>query len=295
MTYAFIAAEREKDPPQYTVTFMCRMLNVRRQGFYEWLDRELTHQQQRDATLTEKIRHIMDRHRHRLGTRRVREQLARLGEQVSHKRVHRLMQAAGLRCRHPVRWRVTTTRADEQAGLVDHLERDFTANKPDEKWVGDITYLDTGQGWAYLATVLDCYSRKIVGWRLDTHLRTELVTGALRDAIARRQPSDTLFHSDRGSQYTSYTFRNMCTEHNIRPSVGATGICFDNSVAESFFATLKKELIHGRSWPTISELRMAMFQFIEGYYNRHRPHSTLNYRTPEEQEDEFATLTMTAA
>lgn len=295
MKYSVIAAERDKEPSQYTVTFMCDMLDVRRQGYYEWLDKEPTRQQRRDETLTETITAIMERHRHRLGTRRVRNQLARLGEKVSHKRVHRLMQAAGLHCRYPRRRRGKTPQQEEQATLTDLIQRDFTAESPDEKWVGDITYLATDEGWAYVAIVLDCYSRKIVGWKLDTHLRTELVTDALGDAITRRDPSDTIFHSDRGCQYTSYAFRKYCRNNDIRPSVGATGICFDNSVAESFFATLKKELFHGHRWASINDLRIAVFQFIEGYYNRHRPHSTNHYRTPEEQENAFAKLTLTAA
>lgn len=295
MKYSFIAAERDTESPQYSVTFMCDVLKVRRQGYYEWLDRETTQQQRHDETVTQKIVAIMDRHRHRLGTRRVRHQLARLGERVSHKRVHRLMQAAGLQCRHPRRRRTTTSRPTEQGELADLVQRDFTAEAPDEKWVGDITYLATGEGWAYLATVLDCYSRKIVGWRLDTHLRAELATDALGDAISRRNPNRIIFHADRGCQYTSHVFRRFCRNNDIRPSVGATGVCFDNSVAESFFATLKKELVHGRSWSTVSELRTAVFQFIEGYYNRHRPHSMMNYRTPEEQEDEFAKLALTTA
>ena len=295
MKYSFIAAEREKESPQCTVTFMCNVLQVRRQGYYEWLDKQTNQRQRHDETLTEKIVAIMDRHRHRLGTRRVRNQLARLGERVSHKRVHRLMQAAGLQCRRRRRRSRSSPQEEQATTLTDLVQRDFTAESPDEKWVGDITYLPTDEGWTYLATVLDCYSRKIVGWRLDTHLRTELVTDALGDAIARRDPDNTIFHSDRGCQYTSYAFREFCRDNNIRPSVGATGICFDNSVAESFFATLKGELFHGRSWSTINELRMAVFQFIEGYYNRHRPHSTINYRTPEEQEDKFAKLTLKTA
>lgn len=198
MKYSFIAAERDTESPQCTVTFMCNVLDVRRQGYYEWLGKETTQQQRRDTSLTEKIVSIMDRHRHRLGTRRVRNQLARLGEQVPHKRVHRLMQDAGLRCRHPRRRRTTTSDPTEQGELADLVQRDFTAKSPDEKWVGDITYLATGEGWMYLATVLDCYSRKIVGWRVDTHLRTELVTEALADAMTHRTSNGTIFHSDRG-------------------------------------------------------------------------------------------------
>ena len=293
--YAFIAAQLDEDPDRYTVTFMCWMLSVRRQGFYEWQKKTPSQRQCRDETLTEKITAIMQRHRHRLGVRRVRTLLAQQGERVAHKRVHRLMRAAALRCRHPRRYRVTTTRGSDQTGMVDLVQRDFTATRPDEKWVGDITYLATETGWAYLATVLDCYSRKIVGWRLDTHLRTNLVTDALHDAITRRRPSATIFHSDRGCQYTSHTFRKLCANNSIRPSVGATGVCFDNSVAESFFATLKKELVHGHRWADVNEIHLAVFQYIEGYYNRHRPHSTVNYRTPEEHENEFAKLTLTAA
>jgi transposase InsO family protein len=294
--YAFIAAQLDANAG-YSVTFMCRLLQVRRQGFYDYRHGKTVGARTRqDATLTDAIREIMAEHRNRLGVRRVRRELARAGHRVSHKRVHRLMRAADLRCRHPRRYKVTTVRGAEGAGLVDLVNRDFSASAPGQKWVGDITYIDTRAGWAYLATVIDCYSRKVVGWAVATHLRTDLVTDALTNALATHPPRPAvIFHSDRGCQYTSHQFRTLCRKHNIRPSVGATGICFDNSVAESFFATLKKECFHGAVWRDAHAVRIAAFEFIEGYYNRRRPHSTIGYRTPQEYEAEFDEIRSNAA
>jgi putative transposase len=293
--YAYIAAQLQAKAG-YTIAFMCRMLQVRRQGFYDWKKQVPAQRQRRDTTLTEKIRDIMKEHKQRLGVRRVRRKLARAGHRVSHKRVHRLMRVAGLRCKHPRPYKVTTVRGAEQPGLVDLVARDFTASAPGEKWVGDITYVDTCSGWSYLATVIDCYSRKVVGWSVSTHLRTDLVKDALKNALATHPPQpEVIFHSDRGCQYTSHEFRRFCDRQQVRPSVGRTGCCFDNSVAESFFATIKKELLHGEVWPDAHAVRLAVFHYIEGYYNRHRPHSTIDYRSPEEHEAEFDTLQSNAA
>jgi putative transposase len=293
--YAFIAAQLQAKAG-YAVAFMCRMLDVRRQGFYEWRRGTVSSRKRRDALLTDKIREIMAAHRHRLGVRRVRRELARAGYRVSHKRVHRLMRAAELRCKHPRPYKVTTVRGAEHAGLVDLVNRDFTASAPGEKWVGDITYIDTCSGWAYLATVLDCYSRKVVGWAVATHLRTDLVLDALKNALATQPPRpEVIFHSDRGCQYTSHQFRKFCARNGVCPSVGATGICFDNAVAESFFATIKKECFDGQIWLDPHAVRIAAFEYIEGYYNLRRPHSTIGYRTPQEHEAEFDKLTDNAA
>lgn len=295
MKYEFIAAQLQAKAG-YSVAFMCRMLNVRRQGFYEWQQQKPSQRARRDETLTEKIREIMREHKQRLGVRRVRRKLARAGHRVSHKRVHRLMRAAGLRCKHPRPYKVTTVRGAEHDGLVDLVGRDFTASAPGEKWVGDITYIDTCSGWVYLATVIDCYSRKVVGWSVATHLRTDLVSDALKNALATHPPQPgVIFHSDRGCQYTSHEFRRLCHRRGVRPSVGATGVCFDNAVAESFFGTIKKELLHGQIWPDAHSVRVAVFQYIEGYYNRIRPHSTLDYRSPAEHEAEFDKLRSNAA
>jgi putative transposase len=184
------------------------------------------------------------------GVRRMRAGLAALGHLVSHKRVHRLMQAAGLRGRHPRAWKRTTIGGDRPVPAPDLIGRDFTAALPDTKWCGDVTYIKTWDGWAYFATVIDLYSRKVIGWAVAAHMRTSLITAALDMALAaRKPPPGVVFHSDRGCQYTSSVFATYCAENEIRRSLGRTGICYDNAVSESFFATYKKELIHTRPWP----------------------------------------------
>jgi putative transposase len=275
---------------------MCRMLGVSRQGFYQWRDRPPSKQALDDAALTERIKKIHAGHGGRVGVRRVRDELARAGVVCSHKRVHRLMRAAGLRSVHPKPYKRTTLPDRFDPGLTDLLARDFTPTAPDLAWVGDITYVKTWQGWAYLATVIDCYSRRVVGWAIAEHMRTDLIIDALRMAIiTRNPPPGVIFHSDRGSQYTSDEFRTFCRRNGVRPSVGRTGICYDNAVAESFFATLKKELIHIRPWPTIDKLRTAVFEHIESYYNRRRRHSTIGYDTPIEYEYKYALTRLQAA
>jgi transposase InsO family protein len=169
------------------------------------------------------------------------------------------------------------------------MDRDWSPAGPDMAWVGDVTYIKTWQGWAYLATVIDCYSRRVVGFAIADHMRTELIMDALKMAVTHRNPpSGVIFHSDRGAQYTSYEFRDFCRDNGVRPSVGRTGVCYDNAVAESFFATLKKEIIHLHPWPTLALLRTAVFEYIESYYNRRRRHSTLGYDTPIECEHQYA-------
>jgi len=167
----------------------------------------------------------------------------------------------------------------------DLIGRSFTADKPNQKWCGDITYIKTFHGWAYVATVIDLHSRTLIGWAADDHMRTSLITDALDMAIThRRPPKGVIFHSDRGTQYTSKEFDRYCNDHDIRRSLGRTGICYDNAVSESFFATYKKELIHTRPWPTLKVLKKETFSWIEEYYNRARRHSTLGYLTPTEYE-----------
>jgi putative transposase len=217
--------------------------------------------------------------------RRVRDELRRAGVACSHKRTHRLMRAAGLRGVHPRPYKRTTLPDRFDPRLSDLLARDFAPAAPNLAWVGDITYIKTWTGWAFLATVIDCHSRKVVGWAIADHMRTELIVAALDMALKNRMPpAGVIFHSDRGSQYTSSEFRTFCTNNHVRPSVGKTGICYDNAVAESFFGTIKKELVHLRPWPTLARLRTELFNYIETYYNRKRLHSTLGYLSPEEYE-----------
>jgi putative transposase len=284
--FAFIAQmDAEKAFP---IAFMCRMLDVSRQGFYQWRNRPPSSRALRDVELTERIRKIHTSHGGRVGVRRVREELARAGVVCSHKRTHRLMRTAGLRSVHPKPYKRTTDSGRFNPALADLLRRDWSPPEPDLAWVGDITYIKTWAGWAYLATVIDCFSRRVVGFAIADHMRTDLIIDALRMAIIQRNPRCVIFHSDRGSQYASDEFRQFCRANGLRPSVGRTGICYDNAVAESFFATLKKELIHTRPWPTLDKLRTAVFEYIESYYNRRRRHSTIGYDTPIEHEQKYA-------
>jgi transposase InsO family protein len=272
------------------------MLEVSRQGFYQWRDRPPSRHQLDDAAITERIRKIHAAHGQRVGVRRVHDELRRAGVMCSHKRTHRLMRAAGLRSVHPRPYRRTTMPDRFDPRLLDLLARDFSPTAPDMVWVGDITYIRTWTGWAFLATVIDCYSRRVVGFAVADHMRTDLIIDALRMAIIHRDPpSGTIFHSDRGSQYTSDEFRGFCRDNGVRPSVGRTGICYDNAVAESFFATLKKELIHTRPWPTLDRLQTAVFEYIESYYNRRRRHSTIDYDTPMEYEHKHELTRLQAA
>jgi putative transposase len=276
--------------------FMCRMLQVSRQGFYQWRQRPPSRRALDDAVLTERISKIHAAHGRRVGVRRVRDELRRAGVACSHKRTHRLMRAAGLRGVHPRPYKRTTLPDRFDPSLPDLLRRDFSPTAPDVAWVGDVTYIKTWTGWAFLATVIDCYSRKVVGFAVADHMRTDLVTAALRMAITHRNPPPgVIFHSDRGAQYTSTEFREFCRVNGVRPSVGRTGICYDNAVAESFFATLKKELVHTRPWPTIDRLQTAVFEYIESYYNRRRRHSTIDYDTPIEHERKHAFTRLQAA
>ena len=293
MKFAFIAQmDAEKAFP---IAFMCRLLEVSRQGFYQWRRRPPSARALRDSELTERIRKIHTSHGGRVGVRRVRDELARAGVVCSHKRTHRLMRTARLRGVHPRPYRRTTESGRFNPALADLLHRDWSPPEPDLAWVGDITYIKTWTGWAYLATVIDCFSRRVVGWAIADHMRTDLIIDALRMAIVHRNPKCVIFHSDRGSQYTSDEFRQFCRANGVRPSVGRTGICYDNAVAESFFGTLKKELIHTKPWPTIDKLRTAVFEYIESYFNRRRRHSTIGYDTPIEHEMKYALTQLQAA
>jgi putative transposase len=234
---------------------------------------------------TRLISHFFRALRGNPGVRRMHAELAAAGHRVARKRVWRLMQAAGLQGRHPRAWKQTTVRGDRPVPAPDLIARSFTAAKPNQKWCGDITYIRTWDGWAYVATVIDLHSRALIGWSVDDHMRTSLITDALDMAIThRRPPKGVVFHSDRGTQYTSQKFDRYCKDHNIQRSLGRTGICYDNAVSESFFATYKKELIHTRPWPNLKILKKETFTWIEEYYNRTRRHSTLGYLTPTEYE-----------
>ncbi len=286
MRFQFIADQASKK--EFPVDYMCRMLKVSRQGFYQWKNRGPSQHERDDSALATKITTIFDFHQRRYGVRRVHAQLVRCGVRVAYKRVQRLMRELGLVSVHPRPWRRTTIAAAGASELPDLVGREFSPAAPNTLWFGDITYVRTWDGWAYVASVIDGYSRRVIGWAVADHMRTGLVTKALTMALEQRRPGPgVIFHADRGSQYTSKEFVGFCAERGVRNSVGRTGICYDNAAAESFWATLKKEFIHVHPFDTVARLRRETFEYIEGYYNTRRIHSTLGYRTPVEYEEEF--------
>jgi transposase InsO family protein len=275
---------------------MCDYLEVSRSGYYKWRSAPVSNHAREDAELTAIIRKIHTEGRGNPGVRRVHAGLVALGRCVSRKRVLRLMQAADLQGRHPKAWKRTTVKGESPLYAKDLIKQDFTAERPNIKWAGDITYIKTWDGWAYLATVIDLHSRKVVGWAIADHMHTTLIIEALEMAyVHRKPPAGVTFHSDRGTQYTSRDFAKYCKSRRILRSMGRTGTCYDNAVSESFFATYKKELIHTRPWPDIKYLRRETFDWIETYYNVTRRHSTLDYLTPSEYEIGFRQLSELAA
>jgi putative transposase len=265
----------------HSVGKMCRVLGISRSGFYAWTDRPMCDRKRFDLFLTGRIAAIHRRSRGTYGSPNIHAELADdHGIRVSRKRVARLMRAAGLKGASLRRY-VVTTQADPKAERpVDLVEREFYATAPDRLWVADITYIPTWSGFLYLAMVLDVFSRKVVGWAMDTHLRTELILQALEMAVTQRQPSGVIHHSDRGCQYTSYAFGKRCREAGVMPSMGSVGDAYDNAMAESFFASLERELLNRRRFRSQAEAKMAVFEWIEGWYNPHRRHSSLGYRSP---------------
>jgi putative transposase len=278
--YRFIVVEKA----HYSVAQLCRVLQVAASGYYAWRYRQPSQRAQANAALTEQIRAVHERSRCTYGAPRVHAELLARQQRVSRKRVARLMREAGLVGRPPRRFRRTTV-ADPKVQVEDLVQRSFSAAAPDQKWFGDITYVRTWEGWLYLAVILDAYSRKVVGWAMADHLRTELATGALEMALRTRRPKPGLIcHTDRGVQYTSSAYGELLAAYQALQSVGRPGTCWDNSVAESFFATLKTELIYRHVWPTRRHAEVAIFEFIAGWYNQHRRHSTLGYCSPADVE-----------
>lgn len=272
----------------YPVTKMCDWLEVSRSGFYEWRGRPASATARRRQFLGRLVVAAFKEGRGVSGYRRVQAQLARWGYPVSLGLVRRLMRENGLVAGQPRAYR-TTTKADAAAAATpDLVDRDFTASGPGEKLVGDITYLRTWQGWVYLATVIDCFDRRVVGWAMADHMRAELVGDAFTMAATNVTFSvAAVFHSDRGAQYTSAEYRHVLARHGVTPSVGRTGVCWDNALAESFFGALKNELVHRTVFPTRRHARRAVAEYIEVFYNRVRLHSALGYRTPFEVYKEY--------
>jgi putative transposase len=267
----------------HPVASMCRVLDVSPSGYYAWAKRAPSPRSRKDAALIERIGAIHAASRGTYGAPRIHAELAAGGVHVGRKRVARLMRAAGLQGVSRRRFVTTTVRAGGRPA-PDLVDRNFTAEKPNRLWVADITYVPTWAGFIYLAIVLDAFSRRIVGWSMATTLHTQVVLDALTMALTTRRPSGVIHHSDQGSQYTSIAFGNRCEEAKVRPSMGSVGDAYDNAMAESFFATLECELLDRRRFETQAEARMAVFEFIEGFYNPQRRHSSLGYLSPIEYE-----------
>ena len=280
--FRLIEAERAS----HSVLLLCKLLGVSRSGYYAWRNRPLSERARFDAVLSEKIEMIHRNSRAIYGAPRVHAELRAIGIRCGRKRVARLMRQAKLRgCLRGRRMR-TTQCISLQRAAPDLVDRNFTAREPDRLWVADITYVRSREGFLYLAFILDACSRRIVGWSMATHLRSELVIDALQMAIARRKPSAGLVHhSDRGVQYTSLSFGKRLEDEGIIPSMGRAGSAYDNALAESFVATLKTELLYRASWPTRQTARTAIFEYVEGFYNTRRRHSALGHLSPAEYEE----------
>ena len=264
----------------HRVATMCRVLGVSPGGYHAQLKRPPSARATADAELSARIVEIHHCSRQTYGAPRIHAELKEQGIRVGCKRVARLMRAAGLKGVSRRNWIITTVRDHHARPAPDLVERNFAAAAPNRLWVADITYIPTWAGFLYLAVVLDVFSRRIVGWAMETCLRTELVLKALDMALGQRRAAGVIHHSDQGSQYTSLAFGKRCEQAGVRPSMGSVGDCFDNAMCESFFATLECELLNRQSFQTHVEARMAVFDFIEGWYNPHRRHSALDYLSP---------------
>ncbi|MCY4371801.1 MAG: IS3 family transposase [bacterium] len=268
----------------HSVRRMCSLLGVSPSGYYAWLGRSPSAREVADRALRDRIVDIHSRSRGTYGAPRVHAELSFEGVCVGRKRVARLMRQASIQGVHRRRKVTTTRRNPERAAAPDLVKREFTADGPDRTWVADITYVPTKAGFLYLAVVLDLWSRKVVGWSMRDDLSTPLVTDALDMAIEQRKPDGVIHHSDRGSQYTSGAFGVRCEQAGIEVSMGRRGDAYDNAVAESFFATLETELLDRASFANRNQARSAVFDYIEGFYNPHRRHSTIGYHSPADYE-----------
>jgi putative transposase len=260
---------------------MCRLLEVSRSGYYEWLGRPPRAHTDANQQLQDAVQRFFAQGRGTYGTRRIKHLLAQEGLQVSRRRIGRLLAQAGLRCKTRRKFKAPLAAGQAQTVAPNQLNREFTVHAPDTVYVGDITYLPTGEGWLYLAVVLDLCSRAVVGWSMANHMRAELVNQALTMALGQRQPAAGLImHTDRGSQYGADSYRQLLTQHAIQPSMSRKGNCWDNAVAESFFHTLKTELVYLEEFDTHAYAQTAVFEYIEVFYNRQRCHSANGYLAP---------------
>lgn len=278
MKYQFIADYRE----EFEITVMCRVLAVSRSGYYAWRKRPPSARKMADQALSQQIKDIHQQSRQTYGSPRIQAELAENGVNCGTKRVARLMRDEELFAKQHRKFRVSTTDSAHPYPVAPNLlDQDFSASRPNEKWLTDITYIPTAEGWLYLAVVLDLYSRRIVGWAMSNSLERPLVLAALQMALDIRQPPPGLLHhSDRGSQYASHDYQALLTKYQMQVSMSRKGNCYDNAPTESFFGTLKTELVHHCHYQTHAEAKTDLFEYIEVFYNRVRRHSALQYQSP---------------
>lgn len=281
MKYQFIKAHKI----EYTVEEMCQVIGVSRSGYYAWEKRKPSQRKLENRYLSAKIEKIYAIGRQTYGLFTILKKLIADGFKCGKNRVYRLMRKLGISAKNKKKFKVTTNSKHDLPISENIINRDFTAEQPNTKWVGDITYIGTNEGWLYLAIVLDLHSRKIVGWSMDSRMTTDLITKAFLQAVWSRKPdAGLIFHSDRGSQYASKDFRKLLKNHKAISSMSRKGNCWDNAVAESFFHTLKCECVYRTKYKTRQEAKGSIFEYIEVFYNRVRRHSTLGYISPNEFE-----------
>lgn len=286
MKYAFIQGHEKK----YPITVMCRVLRASRSGYNEWRKGGVTQRQVRQQELLEKVKKIHEDSRGNYGSPRVLRELRKDGVVVNHKTVEELMKKNGIQAKRKKKFKATTNSNHNLPVAENLLNREFSASKPNQAWVGDITYIATEEGWLYLATWIDLYSRKIVGWSMASRMTADIVVDAFRMALFRqKRKAPDMVHSDRGSQYASDAFREELEIYGCKQSMSRKGNCWDNAVAESFFGTLKNELVHHEKYKTREEARLSIFDYIETFYNTKRSHSHLNYVSPDEFENRMET------
>jgi len=277
MRYRFIEQHKKVWP----VYLMCEVLKVSRSGYYEWRERPPSDRHWSNEALDQEIKTIFDDHRQRYGSPRIADELKDRGIECSENRVARRMQTLDLRAIQAKKFKVTTDSNHDKPVAEDLIEQDFTASRPNEKWVSDITYVWTDEGWLYLAVVLDLYSRAVIGWSMNRRMTQQLVSDALTMALFRRGfPKGTIIHSDRGSQYCSAAYQRLIKSQGLRCSMGRRANCYDNAAMESFFHTLKVELVHRQRFASRDAARQAIFEYVESYYNRRRKHSAIGYQIP---------------
>lgn len=284
MKYAWIQGHAN----EFKVVTMCRVLKASRSFYYQWLKRIPSLRMKENDAISQEIQDIFIKSRETYGSRRIRKALKKRGINASRRRIRKLMKVLDLKCKTKRKFKATTDSKHKLPVAENHLNRQFDVSEPNQAYVGDITYIWTREGWLYLAVVIDLFSRHVVGWSMNKNMKAKLVNDALESAVWKRKPArGLLWHSDRGSQYASESHRQLIKDHGICQSMSRKGNCWDNSVAESFFKTLKTELVYNCDFKTRDEAKQAVFEYIEVFYNRDRMHSSNDYMTPLEYEKAF--------